>query len=372
MTNPLQLQNGLHGRKYESTCHPVPSSKKTPLRTLGKCIYSVRNLRYTLFAAMTLFTAAVAPQAQASSWSPIRTTSGPSGWQAVVCDNANSGWRSCEMGLKVDLVASPASIAATGEVTTITATVTDYYGSSVGAGTNLVWSTTSGTLSTSQTATDFNGQTSVTLRSSNVIGGATVTAATVTNEGQSSLFVPFTDAWASIAPIYTGWANYDAPYGCSGWTPATSTVASGSAFTQSQNCYQNQISYRQDRHQSLVTGQVVNVGNPVAGYQTITITQQQTAIGSQAPANPTPACVWVGQFNNNDMFSRKGWTYLTNNNTWSLYDVGPTSVSVSAGKNWTGPVDYNGYRYTVGAKVGTMTSGRNFEFNLHQMCKAPL
>lgn len=334
----------------------------------------MRSFKCCLTSAAALFVAAIVPCSQASTWAPIRTTSGPSGWQAVVCDNAANGWRSCEMGLKVDLVANPASIAATGEVTTITATVTDYFGGNVGAGTNLAWSTTSGTLGASQTATDVNGNTSVTLRSSNVIGGATVTAATVTNEGQGSLFVPFTDAWAAIAPIYTGWANYDGPYSCSGWTPDPTTVPAGSAFTQSQNCYQNQISYRQDRQQSLVTGQIVNVGGPVPGYQTILITQQQTAIGTQAPATPPPAtCVWVGNIgNNNDMSSRKGWTYLTNNGNWTLYDVGPTGVTVNSNKNWRGPVDYNGYRYTVGVMVGTMNQGRNFEFNLHQMCKAPL
>lgn len=327
MTDPLPIESCLLGSQLQATLRQIQRSEhrsKVSRRSLQK---RMRSLRGSITAAVALFAAAIVPWSQASTWAPIRTTSGPSGWESVVCDNATNGWRSCEMGLKVELVANPASIAATGEVTTITATVTDYFGGNVGAGTNLAWSTTSGTLGASQTATDVNGQTSVTLRSSNVIGGATVTAATVTNEGQGSLYVPFTDAWAAIAPIYTGWANYDSPYSCSGWTPDPSTVPAGSAFTQSQNCYQNQIAYRQDRQQSLVTGQIVNVGGPVPAYQTILITQQQAAIGTQAPATPPPpaaaTCEWVGQKNNNDMYSRKGWTYLTNNNTWLLYDVGP-------------------------------------------------
>ncbi|KPC02088.1 Ig-like domain-containing protein (plasmid) [Pseudomonas amygdali pv. lachrymans] len=382
MYDQLPLEQCRSGYQLISSSNPPQTwgATRTGFFRMWRC--SIRSVRQGLSAAVALFFAVVVPLSQASTWAPIRTTSGPSGWQSVVCDNANNGWQSCEMGLKVELVANPASIAATGEVTTITATVTDYFGASVGSGTNLAWSTTSGTLGASQTATDVNGQTNVTLRSSNVIGGATVTAATVTNEGQGSLFVPFTDAWEAIAPTYTAWADYDGPYNCSGWTPSPSTVPSGSPFTQSQNCYQNQITYRQDRQQSQVTGQIVNAGSPVPGYQAVIVTQQQTMIGTLAPVTPPPTppspppaeavCVWVGQKNNNDMYSRKGWTYLTNNNTWALYDVGPTGAGASASKNWRGPVDYNGYRYTVGAKVGQMTSGRNFEFDLYQMCKAPL
>lgn len=318
---------------------------------------------------------AFVPTANAG-WQPIRTSSNASGWQKVVCDNANAGWRSCEMGLTVVLTAAPAALAATGETTTITATVTDYYGGNVGSGTTLNWSTTDGALGAPQSATDVNGQAFVTLRSSSTIGGASVTGAT--SEGSGSLYVPFTDKWLAIGPTYTAWANTGAPYSCTGWSPAASTVAQGSFFTQYQNCNQNQIAYQQNRQQSAVTGQIVNVGGPIPLYQTIVITQSQGAVGTLPPPPPPPPAAPVCTVIQGSTINAPivGWTQNNNDGTWTLYDQGATGIVTkgSAAKydRWGGSVQYNGYTYTVGQFVVFGTFGRNQERSVWQICKAPL
>lgn len=220
-------------------------------------------------------------QAHSSTWSEIRTSgAGTGGWQPIVCENGD-GWRSCEMPVTIALVASPISLPATGEITTITATLTDYYGVGLGAGIVVNWKTTDGSLSAIQTSTDSNGLTSIALRSSPTLGGATVTATTSEEGGQGAIFIPFTDKWIAIASLYTGWSNSGVPYNCTAWSPDTSTVTAGQAFTQNASCIQNQVAYRQDREQSLVTGAIRNTGSPVALYQSISMTISQEAIGTK-------------------------------------------------------------------------------------------
>lgn len=312
--------------------------------------------------------------ANASTWEPIRTSSNETGWQAVVCDNATNAWESCEMGLTVVLTATPAEVSAGGEQSMIVARVTDYFGSSVGAGTNLIWATTDGSLSASQSVTGADGTTSIVLTSSNAIGGATVTATTVTNEGAGSLYVPFNDKWEAYTPAYTAWANNGQPYSCSAWTPSADTVAAGTSFTQSATCYQDQYAYRQDRQRSVITGEVRNVGSPVLVYQTVQVTVSQTAVGTKQ--NASPQCVWDGRFDNNDIATKTGWYQYTNNATWTLYFHGPTGIQFRSGsarkQAWDGYVDYNGYRITVGQYVGEGGIGKNGVNYFWQVCYTPL
>ncbi|MBM5458676.1 Ig-like domain-containing protein [Pseudomonas sp. P66] len=190
--------------------------------------------------------------------------------------------------MKIELISNPVSLAATGEIATITARLTDYYGVGLGKGIVVNWNTTSGNLSVPQSETDEDSVATVQLRSSSVIGSATVTAVTSEDGGTGSIIIPFTDKWVPIAPAYTGWADYGAAYNCAAWTPATSSVASGASFTQSSTCAQNQIAYRQDREQSAVTGAIRNRGNAQPIYQTILITLTQTAVGTK------PADVSIG------------------------------------------------------------------------------
>ncbi|QIZ22977.1 Hypothetical protein (plasmid) [Pseudomonas putida] len=238
----------------------------------------------------------------AQTWKGIRISgSGASGWQPVVCDNSGGGWRSCEMPINLELIANPVSLPATGQVATITARLTDYYGVGLGEGINVQWTTTSGSLSAAQSETNEDSVATVQLRSSNVIGNATVTAITSEDGGTGQIIIPFTDQWIPIAPLYTAWADYGGPYNCSPWTPDASTVTSGSSFTQSATCSQNQIAYRQDREQSSVSGAVRNVGGAQPLYQTIQVTRTQSAVGTK-PADVSiggdPEASYYGMSNN--------------------------------------------------------------------------
>jgi hypothetical protein len=224
------------------------------------------------------------------TWKGIRISgSGASGWQPVVCENGN-GWRTCEMPMNISLTASPPSIPANGSKTTISAAVTDYYGVSVGPGTTINWSTDLGMLGTPSSDTNTDGIATVTLTSVPVAAPATVTALIVSDGSQATIVIPFSDIWSPVSSLYTAWANYGAPYNCSQWTPSTSTVQAGSAFTQSSNCSQAQIAYRQEREQSLTTGAIRYVGQPVQLSQTVSMVLNQNAVGiKQNPPPPPPA-----------------------------------------------------------------------------------
>lgn len=76
------------------------------------------------------------------------------------------------------LVASPSSIKAGGaSQSVLTATIQDAYGNSLGAGIDVTWSATLGTLSAASSTTDTAGKTSVVLTSAATGGTATVTSA---------------------------------------------------------------------------------------------------------------------------------------------------------------------------------------------------
>jgi len=205
------------------------------------------------------------------------------------------------MPINLELISNPASLPATGQIATITARLTDYYGVGLGRGVIVNWTTTAGTLSATQSETNDDSVATVQLRSSNAIGNATVTAVTSEDGGTGSIVIPFTDQWVPIAPLYTGWADYGGPYNCGAWTPDASTVSSGASFTQSAICSQNQIAYRQDREQSSVTGAVRNVGGAQPLYQTVQITQTRSAIGTK-PADVSigglPEASYVGMSSN--------------------------------------------------------------------------
>ncbi|WP_181727101.1 Ig-like domain-containing protein [Pseudomonas putida] len=249
----------------------------------------------------------ILPTTGSAAWSEIRTggSTTPGIWQYVTCTGGyGSGWQSCEPDLTIFLVATPPNLPATGAQTTILATVTDYYGNSVGSSLKLNWQTTDGSLSAGQTLTDSEGHTSVTLKSSAVIGGATVTATPASYGGTGSIFVPFEDLWNPIASHYTDWVAYGAPYDCSPWSPDPSTVASGTEFTQTSVCTLQYQSYRQDREQSAVTGTIRNVGGPIAQYTTAQVIQNQQAVGTQPPPAPSGACVEL--YDGEEYFTKNG------------------------------------------------------------------
>ncbi|WP_434686684.1 beta strand repeat-containing protein [Pseudomonas sp. R4-79] len=87
----------------------------------------------------------------------------------------------------VGVTATPNVILANNATTsTLIATVRDANGNTMGAGVNVNWSTSSGTLSSGSSATNASGQASVTLRGG-IAGSATITAAAVQGAASTSV-----------------------------------------------------------------------------------------------------------------------------------------------------------------------------------------
>jgi hypothetical protein len=247
-----------------------------------------RSKRAGALAALIL--SGVATIAVADAWKPIRSGAGSDGWKQVVCDRSGNGWRSCNMGLTITIQSNPGSVAAAGEQATLVATVTDYNGNNAGKDVQIDWTTTDGNLNAPSTITNDAGQTSVVLTSSHNIGSSTVTATSPAEGGTGQLTIPFTDKWVATSAVFSAWQNNGDPYSCSAWTPDPSTVEKGTTFTQSASCSQNQIAYQQNREVSLITGQIRNVGTPIALYQTVPVTINQQASGTK---QSTPSCAWT-------------------------------------------------------------------------------
>ena len=329
-------------------------------RTLKIMLISLSAL---IFADMSL----------ASGWTGLRTSgSGQQGWQALVCDNGG-GWRSCELSVNISITASPPSLVAINQTTTLTATVTDYYG--VGIPGNVInWTTSDGSLSAGQTTTNVSGVTSITLTSSRTLGGASVIAKTAENDGSGSIWVPFVDSFVGYPSAYTGWANNGGVYSCSGWSPDPSTVDSGVWFTQWATCWQGFWRHRQDRKQSVVTGAVTNVGGPAVETTSWQVGVSQGAIGTKWTAPPPPVCWSSG---NSSAGVNSGTFFVSGAQSddrppdiaFTLYYNGNTGLSMPG---ISSSMVYNGMILTAGAKTYVNNIGKNRVVYNYQICQQPL
>jgi hypothetical protein len=321
-------------------------------------------------AILIVLTLAFSQLSLSAGWKEIRTSpTGKSGWQYVVCQGG-SGWNTCELDLNIKLLATPDQLVAIGEQSIIKATVTDAYDSPVEAGVRIGWTTTDGTISESETKTDDKGETTIVLTSSHKLGGATVTATALDYGGIGSLFVPFIDKFVAYPSAYTGWANYGGYYSCTGWSPDTSEVDAGTWFVQNAWCWQTQEQWRQDRLQSVVTGNVINNGPAVPLYQAISIAISQMNVGTKVVA---PACTFS---KSTDHFFSIRPTDGLNHATFQLY-VGywvNAAITYYGGIAGQGVV-YNGFYYTVGAIriKGTPTGAESGVIvDFYEYCKRPL
>jgi hypothetical protein len=294
----------------------------------------------------------------------------------------------------VALTASPPSLIANGQQSTITATVTDFYG--VPVPNNVInWSKTDGAISASQATTNASGQASITLTSSWTIGGTAITASTAENDGSNAIWVPFVDSFVAYPATYTGWANNGGVYSCSAWSPDVSTVDTGTWFTQTATCYQNYYRYRQDRQQSIVTGAVTNVGGQVAEYTTGTVGVSQGAVGTRYVAPPTPptpppsSCrysnPWLPPYDLSSelAFVINPWTGVSfiapppevpDEDHYNGATNGPDYTGLTT-QVWPGYIDYRGYRYTSGRFRDAVTVDGNTNSPLwyyFELCRAPL
>lgn len=304
--------------------------------------------------AAALIFSAVSTLVSADAWKPIRSGSGNGGWQQVVCDRSGNGWRSCNMGLIITIQSNPGSVAATGEQATLVATVTDYNGNNAGKNVQIDWTTNDGSLSAASTTTNDAGQTSVVLTSSHNIGSATVTATSPVEGGTGQLSIPVTDKWAATSAIYSAWQNTGATFNCSAWTPDPSSVEQGTTFTQYANCSQNQIAYQQNREVSLITGQIRNVGTPIALYQTVPVTVSQQASGTK---QSTPSCAWTS-FQRHGVYAT-GWDHVVNESGRAVdYRLFLGEYIGSVSKN-TDTLVYKGRVYSIGRFRQTGCMGKN-------------
>lgn len=67
--------------------------------------------------------------------------------------------------------------------------------------------------------------------------------------------------WVSIEPLYGDWKDDGAIYGCSNWSPSTSSMGKGVVFEQTAtDCKQNEIRTVQPRQQDIRTSEIKNSG----------------------------------------------------------------------------------------------------------------
>ena len=78
---------------------------------------------------------------------------------------------------------------------------------------------------------------------------------------------------------WSGWSDSGSQYNCSSWSPLTSTINLGSAFTQTQSCKQNQT--RSRTIYNVWANGTETVKNTESGNQTITETNSRGATGTK-------------------------------------------------------------------------------------------
>jgi hypothetical protein len=115
--------------------------------------------------------------------------------------------------------------------------------------------------------------------------------------------------WSAFTPTYSNWADTNALYGCTSWSPDPAVYTVTTNFTQnSSTCKTDQERLRQDREQEKYTEEVRNNGAPVTENQTLTeqhASRSYTvaisawanngAVTSCSNWSPNPATVTIGQ-----------------------------------------------------------------------------
>ena len=77
------------------------------------------------------------------------------------------------------------------------------------------------------------------------------------------------------------WTNSGSTYSCSSWSPSTSTVPQGQAFTQSRTCKQNQVRTTQDYYIWSDGSKTPVPGTEITDHRTINVTSTRTAYGTK-------------------------------------------------------------------------------------------
>jgi hypothetical protein len=85
--------------------------------------------------------------------------------------------------------------------------------------------------------------------------------------------------WQPAEAIYSEWINVNDVYGCSNWTPDTSTLPIGVIFQQTADCKQDQTVTKQEREKETTTLVYRNVGQPTTETKSIPVQLSHQATG---------------------------------------------------------------------------------------------
>jgi len=150
-------------------------------------------------------------------------------------------------------------------------------------------------------------------------------------------------SWKPYEPITGEWTVSGGVYGCSNWSPATSSYLEGKTFTQSAtDCKQDQVRTAQDREIDEVSGKIRLVGAPYEQTQTLVASDTRTVTGTQ---KATTGCLRVGASWGQGFWLVEpggGVRLVWYGADWSEY------VSVNTPNN-PSYIDHGGYRYTRGS-----------------------
>lgn len=105
--------------------------------------------------------------------------------------------------------------------------------------------------------------------------------------------------WQATSSTFTDWENDGAGFEHSTWTPAISTQTS--SFTQSQVYKQKQKRFEQKRERDSISGDIRNVGSPIARSQILEKSQSRTV-----------NVAWSGWSNSGNGYDHRSWTPATN------------------------------------------------------------
>ena len=88
--------------------------------------------------------------------------------------------------------------------------------------------------------------------------------------------------WQPAEPLYGEWVNVNDIYGCSNWTPATSTQPIGVIFQQTaDDCKQDQTTTKQEREKETTTLAYRNLGQPTTETKSIVTYSSRQATGTK-------------------------------------------------------------------------------------------
>jgi len=113
------------------------------------------------------------------------------------------------------------------------------------------------------------------------VGSSTIHSAVETRNTSSIQYVTVT---GTTYGSWQGWVNNGSVHSCTAYSPATSTVASGTNFTQSRTCIQPKIN-RRTRTNTLSDGSTFRISDQTATNYNPSVTQTRTATGTKAVAN---------------------------------------------------------------------------------------